>query len=324
MEATSLCFRLLMLELILLETQVQDSSTQKSAAVFLRIAPNSQQHFEYQPISFHCDGIDGSTQLRGNTSAKEFDPECDMKRTSTGSSCTIDRVYSEDSGEYWCETAEGERSNTVNITITDGPVILKSPVLPLMEGDAVTLHCRSKKTISDLTADFYKDGVLMKSSPTGKMTINTVSKSDEGLYKCRIPGLGVSPGSWLVVKAGSVTRESPGLPATKVTLNCRDQKTSTNLTADFPEGVLLFGSSSTREVTIHIVSKSDEGLYKCNISNVGEPLESWLADREKPRESWPYLYVVLVLRTVFTILLVALLLLLVGLLHCGKLRVTHK
>ena len=81
--------------------------------------------------------------------------------------------------------------------------------------------------------------------------------------------------------AGSVTRESPGLPATKVTLNCRDQKTSTNLTADFPEGVLLFGSSSTREVTIHIVSKSDEGLYKCNISNVGEPLESWLADRGK-------------------------------------------
>ena len=64
----------------------------------------------------------------------------------------------------------------------------------------MTLHCRSKKTISNLRAAFYKDDVLMESSPAGKMTINTVSKSDEGLYKCSIPGLGVSPGSWLVVK----------------------------------------------------------------------------------------------------------------------------
>ena len=68
----------------------------------------------------------------------------------------------------------------------------------------MTLHCRSKKTISDLRAAFYKDGVLMESSPTGKMTINTVSKSDEGLYKCSIPGLGVSPGSWLIVKGKTI------------------------------------------------------------------------------------------------------------------------
>lgn len=87
---------------------------------------------------------------------------------------------------------------------SDGRVILRSPVLPLMEGDAVTLHCRSKTTTSNLTADFYKDGVLMESRATGKMTINRVSKSDEGLYKCSIPGLGVSPGSWLIVKGKTI------------------------------------------------------------------------------------------------------------------------
>lgn len=68
----------------------------------------------------------------------------------------------------------------------------------------MTLHCRNKTTTSNLTADFYKDGVLMESSPTGKMTINRVSKSDEGLYKCSIPGLGASPGSWLIVKGKTI------------------------------------------------------------------------------------------------------------------------
>ena len=76
-----------------------------------------------------------------------------------------------------------------------------------------------------------------------------------------------------------MTSENPGLPVTKVTLRCRHQKTSSNITADFHEGVLLFGSNATGEVNIHIVSKSDEGLYKCNMSDGGESLESWSADR---------------------------------------------
>ena len=84
--------------------------------------------------------------------------------------------------------------------------------------------------------------------------------------------------------AGSVTPECPVLPVTKVdtvTLSCRNQRTSPNFKVDFPKGVLLFGSNFTGEVTIHIVSKSDEGLYKCNTSDVGESLESWLADTGK-------------------------------------------
>ncbi|XP_045548038.1 low affinity immunoglobulin gamma Fc region receptor II-b-like [Salmo salar] len=41
-----------------------------------------------------------------------------------------------------------------------------------------------KVTPSDLTADFYKDGSLVRTETTGEMTIPAVSKSDEGLYKC--------------------------------------------------------------------------------------------------------------------------------------------
>ena len=79
-------------------------------------------------------------------------------------------------------------------------MILESPVVPVKDGENVALHCRRKTPISNLKADFYKDDVLMESSPTGEMTINNVSKSDEGLYKCSIPDAGQSPGSWLSVR----------------------------------------------------------------------------------------------------------------------------
>ncbi|XP_030286921.1 carcinoembryonic antigen-related cell adhesion molecule 20-like isoform X2 [Sparus aurata] len=86
--------------------------------------------------------------------------------------------------------------------MTAGDVILESPVLPVMEGDDVTLSCRSKKTVScNHTADFYKDGLLIRTSSTGNMTIHSVSRSDEDLYRCNISGTGASIESGLNVRA---------------------------------------------------------------------------------------------------------------------------
>ncbi|KAI3376309.1 hypothetical protein L3Q82_016418, partial [Scortum barcoo] len=90
-----------------------------------------------------------------------------------------------DSGVYWCESRDGTTSNTINITLTGGSVILQSPVLPVMEGDNVTLHCKTKTPPSNLPAAFYKDGSLIRPESAGHMTIRHVSKSDEGLYKCQ-------------------------------------------------------------------------------------------------------------------------------------------
>ncbi|XP_044198408.1 high affinity immunoglobulin gamma Fc receptor I-like [Thunnus albacares] len=163
-----------------------------------------------------------------------------------------------------------------------GSVILESPVLPLMEGDAATLHCRKKTTSSYFTADFYKDGVLVRSSSTGNMTIHSVSKSDEGLYKCNISGAGESPESRLTVRVGSVILESPAHPvmeADDVTLRCRKKNTALSHIADFYKHGLHFGTGYKGEMTIHSVSKSDEGPYKCSISGAGESAESWLTVR---------------------------------------------
>ncbi|XP_065326277.1 uncharacterized protein LOC134623804 [Pelmatolapia mariae] len=105
----------------------------------------------------------------------------------------------DDSGEFICETGGGEKSNIINITVTAGSVILESPAVPVMEGEAATLSCRNKTTSSNFTAEFYKDGIPIRNSSTGNMTIGRVSKSDEGLYKCSISGAGESPVSWLNV-----------------------------------------------------------------------------------------------------------------------------
>ncbi|KAI3375769.1 hypothetical protein L3Q82_003734 [Scortum barcoo] len=85
-----------------------------------------------------------------------------------------------------------------------GSVILQSPVLPVMEGDDVTLHCKTKTPPSNLPAAFYKDGSLIRPESAGHMTIRHVSKSDEGLYKCHISSHGESPPSWISVSGEEV------------------------------------------------------------------------------------------------------------------------
>ncbi|CAI5660669.1 unnamed protein product [Oreochromis niloticus] len=167
----------------------------------LTVSPSSSQFFKDDFVSLSCEEDDSSAgwTLRRNTS-KETKTQCGAEwGKSTGNSCSISYILTEDSGVYWCESREGPISNMVNLTVTGGSVILQSPVLPVMEGDDVTLLCKTKTTPSNLPAAFYKDGSLIRKQPTGHMTIQHVSRSDEGLYKCDISGHGESPSSWITV-----------------------------------------------------------------------------------------------------------------------------
>ncbi|XP_025760972.1 Fc receptor-like protein 5 [Oreochromis niloticus] len=162
---------------------------------------SGSQFFEGDFVSLSCEEDDSSAgwTLRRNTSKRQRTQCGDGWGKPAGSFCKIRYMYPWDDGVYWCESREGPISNMVNLTVTGGSVILQSPVLPVMEGDDVTLLCKTKTTPSNLPAAFYKDGSLIRKQPTGHMTIQHVSRSDEGLYKCDISGHGESPSSWITV-----------------------------------------------------------------------------------------------------------------------------
>ncbi|XP_032438626.1 low affinity immunoglobulin gamma Fc region receptor III-like isoform X1 [Xiphophorus hellerii] len=165
----------------------------------VRILPNRSQFFLYESVTLSCVDSENSPDwtVKRNTAGNET---ADWGKRN-GSQHLIDAVYPFDSGRYWCEFRTGACSEVINVTVTDGPVILQSPVLPVAEGDAVILRCiHSDASSSSNFTKFYKNGLLIGSSSTGSIAVREVSESDEGLYKCSITGAGESPESWLSVR----------------------------------------------------------------------------------------------------------------------------
>nr|XP_029137315.1 Fc receptor-like protein 4 isoform X3 [Labrus bergylta] len=277
MEVGALCIKLLVHVLFLLCAHVQDVDS-----LILRLEPNRLQFFEYESLIFHCEGSHDSTGLKIVHRSKGELLRCKTTVTSKRSSCTIHNIFPEDSGQYWCESRDGKRSDIIHITVTAGPVILESPI-SVVEGEAVTLRCRHKTTSTNLSADFYKDGRLIRRSAAGNLSIPSVSKHDEGFYKC-ISGGRESAESLMAVQDGPVILESPisVVEGEAVTLRCRHKATSSNLSADFYKDGRLIRRSSAGNMSIPSVSKRDEGFYKCSISGGRESAESLMAVQVDP------------------------------------------
>ncbi|XP_024120315.1 Fc receptor-like protein 1 isoform X4 [Oryzias melastigma] len=165
------------------------------------VSPSRSQFFKGESVILNCeDDSSAGWTLRRNISG-ETRSQCGSTWGKSDSlPCKIGYVFKEDSGVYWCESRGGGASSmVVNISVSGGSVILQSPVLPVMEGHDLTLSCQSKTPPSNPSAAFYKDGSLIRTEPTGHMTLQHVSRSDEGLYKCHIRDHGESPSSWISV-----------------------------------------------------------------------------------------------------------------------------
>nr|XP_046236149.1 Fc receptor-like protein 5 isoform X2 [Scatophagus argus] len=178
----------------------------------LRVSPDRSQFFRYDFISLSCEDQLNSTgwKVKRKTAAGGVMPcSSSWGSASSGSTCIIRNAYPSDSGLYWCQSGDGEKSNGVNITITDRTVILESPALPVSEGAAVVLRCKAEAKSSDHRFNFYKNDRAISTNSTGQMTIHSASKADEGLYKCSISGGGESLSSWLAVEASPPPSASP-------------------------------------------------------------------------------------------------------------------
>ncbi|XP_055369994.1 uncharacterized protein LOC114869108 isoform X2 [Betta splendens] len=166
----------------------------------LRVVPNRSQFFQYESVSLVCGQWSDVSEWRvwRNTSTS-VNEACFWSRDGgDAATCLITDPYPSDSGAYWCQSGAGQRSRSVSIIVTAGAVILDLPALPVLEGEAVTLHC-SHRTGSSSTSSFYKDGVLVASGAAGTLSLS-VSQADRGLYSCSVSGAGASPSSWLEVR----------------------------------------------------------------------------------------------------------------------------
>ncbi|CAI5692182.1 unnamed protein product [Oreochromis niloticus] len=192
------------------------------SAVSLTVSPNLQQFFTGASVSLTCEGqlgSDGWTVKRDTGSGNE---SCGAGGRGfgrfNGSSCLFDE-FKPVSGVYWCEGEAGEKSEEVNITVSDKEVILEIPALPVSRGSDVTLSCK-KETGGPAAAYFYCNGRPVRPKSEHIITIN-VQQSDEGLYWCSNDEFGSSPQSYLRVRG----------PPTKASFTTKTTAKATTTTA---------------------------------------------------------------------------------------------
>ncbi|XP_038128234.1 high affinity immunoglobulin gamma Fc receptor I-like isoform X2 [Cyprinodon tularosa] len=169
------------------------------------VTPSRSQFYEYNKVSISCEQFrPGVWTVWGYTDQRLRVSECGNEwGTLNRSTCTLNTLKESSSGVYWCESKHRDSSNVINIAVTTDSVILDIPVLPVMEGQNVTLSCEDKGRPSDTTASFFKDGSLISTEPTGQLTLHKVTKSNEGAYKCQPLNGKTSPSSWLFIEDGS-------------------------------------------------------------------------------------------------------------------------
>uniref|UniRef100_A0AAY5K5F1 Ig-like domain-containing protein n=1 Tax=Esox lucius TaxID=8010 RepID=A0AAY5K5F1_ESOLU len=147
--------------------------------------------------------------------------------------------------------------------------------------ESVSVSCEVQGNSTGWRLKRYKnnEGMSDLSADIGSLTVYL---HDTGVYWCESESGEHSNAVNITVADSDLILESPALPVTEgesVTMRCRYQKTPFNFRADFYKGGSLIRNETTGEMTISAVSKSDEGLYKCEHQGKKDSPASWLTVR---------------------------------------------
>ncbi len=128
--------------------------------LFLILIQNRLQFFEYDYIFVNCEDLDFSSEWRVMRKLKE-DPTNTTQWETAAGSITIKLAFPSDSGEYWCENEEGEKSNSVNITFTGiYQLLTKERDFRLLNAKTslfiLERVCNASKNVSDITTAVFK------------------------------------------------------------------------------------------------------------------------------------------------------------------------
>ncbi|XP_058874338.1 Fc receptor-like protein 5, partial [Acipenser ruthenus] len=166
--------------------KIQVSEVRPKAVLTLH--PAWTQIFPADTVTLRCE-VEGGSAGWGFKQYRDGREEAgcsDQYSRRYGDSCTISTAQYNHSGVYWCESASGqERSNAVNLTVSNQWVILQTPLQPVIEGDSLTLRCRVRTNYTFTRIVFFKDNEEIQSQNNKELSVDRVSKSDEGSYKCR-------------------------------------------------------------------------------------------------------------------------------------------
>ncbi|MGH0139570.1 UNVERIFIED_CONTAM: hypothetical protein FKN15_036139 [Acipenser sinensis] len=154
----------------------------------LTLQPAWTQIFSGETVTLRCEveGDSADWRFKQHRDGGEEAGCSDQYSRRDGDSCTISYAQNSHNGVYWCESASGQEcSNAITLTVSNQWVILQTPPQPVFEGDTLTLRCLIRDGYKATRVAFYKDNEELQSQADTELSVDRVSKSDEGSYKCR-------------------------------------------------------------------------------------------------------------------------------------------